>query len=368
MLQTREGVIVGTPAYMSPEQADGMGNVTTASDIYSIGVILYEFLTGQLPVEKANNIDTLIAVKRNAITPPRKLNLQIPRDLQAICMKCLHGNPEQRYDSAFQLAADLNKWLRGESVSARNITALERSALWCQRNPGITAALVAMTLGLAFAFVQWNRAAQAADAAARSNKFAQQTVSEMVTDISNSSNIPPEFSRNLVERGIKLQEQLLVENPDDKTIRHESARAYLCLAMLENSLANYDATIVACDTGLDIVNYFPEDEWTPDLRGFHGHLILAKARALTDLGKTQESLELIAGVEFDPKNIVAESSKFLESARLKIMVGEYQDAWDTAERGLVMMQARPDHLNTYCLLYTSPSPRDATLSRMPSSA
>ena len=198
MLQTREGIIVGTPAYMSPEQADGMGNVSTASDIYSIGVILYEFLTGQLPVEKANNIDTLIAVKRNAITQPRKLNRQIPKDLQAVCLKCLHGNPEQRYDSAFQLAADLNKWLRGESVSARNITALERSALWCQRNPGITAALVAMTLGLAFAFVQWNRATQAADAAARSNKFAQQTVSEMVTDISNSSNIPPEFSRNLL--------------------------------------------------------------------------------------------------------------------------------------------------------------------------
>ena len=349
-LQTREGIIVGTPAYMSPEQADGMGKVTTASDIYSIGVILYEFLTGQLPVEKANNIDTLIAVKRNAITPPRKLNRQIPKDLQAVCLKCLHGNPEQRYDSAFQLATDLNKWLRGESVTARNITALERSSLWCRRNPGITAALIAMTLGLAFAFVQWNRAVIAADVAGKSNKLAQQTVREMVNDISRSSNIPPELSRDLVERGIILQEQLLLADPDNKTIRSESARAYLCLATLEFALMRLDESIVACDAGIDIINYCPEDKWTPDLRGFHGHLVLAKARALTNLGKTQESLELIAGVEFDPKNIVAESSKFLETARAKIDTGEYQDAWDTAERGLIMLQARPEHLDAYAEL------------------
>lgn len=120
MSLTGTGAIVGTPSYMSPEQAEGTRNPTPASDIYSLGAILYELLTGRPPFLAASAVETLLLVRSEEPVRPRALNPQIDVDLEFICRKCLEKTPEHRYATAGKLADDLDAFLAGEPVSARS--------------------------------------------------------------------------------------------------------------------------------------------------------------------------------------------------------------------------------------------------------
>jgi eukaryotic-like serine/threonine-protein kinase len=143
---TASGAILGTPAYMSPEQAHGRrGSITTATDVYGLGAILYAMLTGKAPFGGSSVMDTLDAVRTRPPEPPKKFNVHVPRDLETICLKCLEKDPRRRYSSAHELAADLNNWLDSRPITARRVGASERAWLWCKRRPAI-AALSAATL------------------------------------------------------------------------------------------------------------------------------------------------------------------------------------------------------------------------------
>jgi serine/threonine-protein kinase len=140
---TQPDAVLGTPAYMAPEQAAGRTkDLTVASDIYSLGVVLYEMLTGRTPFRADTTLELLRQVRECEPPPPRRVDRKIPRDLDTICRKCLRKEPERRYATAQALADDLRRFLRGEPVSARPVAPLTRAALWCRRNPGITALLV----------------------------------------------------------------------------------------------------------------------------------------------------------------------------------------------------------------------------------
>ncbi len=149
---TRDGQILGTPAYMSPEQACGKsGRVDPRSDLFSVGVILYQLLTGELPFRGAIRM-LLIQIEHEDPRAPRKLNDQVPRDLETICLKCLEKSTDRRYRSASELADDLRRFLNGEPVEAKPVSRANRIGRWCKRNPRL-AGLSAVSVILVFCVI-----------------------------------------------------------------------------------------------------------------------------------------------------------------------------------------------------------------------
>lgn len=146
--RTASGAIMGTPSYMAPEQAAGKSrDVGPAADVYALGAILYELLTGQPPFRAETILDTVLQVVMDEVTPPSERGRKIPANLEAICLKCLQKEMHKRYASACALADDLQRFQNGEPVQARLMTRAERAWGWGKANPG-TSLLMALTAGI----------------------------------------------------------------------------------------------------------------------------------------------------------------------------------------------------------------------------
>jgi WD40 repeat protein/serine/threonine protein kinase len=182
---TQCGSPLGTPTYMAPEQAEMPGEkIGPGVDIYALGTILYELLTGRPPFRGATPLDTLEQVRSQEAVPPSRLQPKVPRDLETICLKCLHKSPRGRYLSAGDLADDLGNFLAGKPIRARRVSATERLWRWGRRNPtvaGLVAALL-LVFVLGFGAAIWQmRQAQAnarAEAAAREEADDQRKTAE----------------------------------------------------------------------------------------------------------------------------------------------------------------------------------------------
>jgi tetratricopeptide (TPR) repeat protein len=264
---TQSGAILGTPAYMSPEQASGRrGAVTTASDVYGLGAVLYALLTGRAPFGGDSVVETIDAVRNQPPERPRKLNAAVPPDLETICLKCLEKDPRRRYPSAQALADDLTGWLESRPIMARRVGTVERAWLWCKRRPavaGLSAATLLVALaGLSFGVWQWSaalrnaRIAKAnAEMALRSAKEAKlstrvacDTVDDLMTYIAavNLTDIP-QLARMasvrtlLLDKARTAYERLRDENDhrDDPELRWVSARAQGRLGDIQAMLSRF---------------------------------------------------------------------------------------------------------------------------------
>ncbi len=192
--QTHTGDIVGTPAYMSPEQAAGHSrDCGPATDIHALGVILYEMLTGRPPFQSASVLDTLEQVRSQEPVSPRALAPRTPRDLDTICLKCLQKEPTRRYSSAAALAADLAAYLDGRPIAARPVSLAERGWKAARRRPLVTALAASIVLvaatGLGVGIYQYNQtlAALATTATALKNEQAERSAKEAALKETNES-------------------------------------------------------------------------------------------------------------------------------------------------------------------------------------
>jgi serine/threonine-protein kinase len=182
---TQTGAIVGTPQYMAPEQTSGRkGAVTTATDVYGLGAVLYALLTGRPPFQGETVLETLEQVRDRDPQPPSKTNPRMDRELEAVCLKCLNKDAGRRYASAEALAEDLERWLRGEPVVARPAGWAERLGRWMRRHHlavgAVVCVLLSLTaLGVAIGWFAGDRAARRAKAAEIFDEVEQQAITSM---------------------------------------------------------------------------------------------------------------------------------------------------------------------------------------------
>ncbi len=145
--QTQTGQVLGTPSYMAPEQAGGQTDqVGPATDVYALGAMLYELVTDRPPFWNETPLETLLQVKTVDPVAPGRLRPRLPRDLETICLKCLHKEPRKRYASAQALADDLRRFLAGRAIQGRRRSSSELVLKWARRRPGLAAAITALVL------------------------------------------------------------------------------------------------------------------------------------------------------------------------------------------------------------------------------
>jgi WD40 repeat protein len=180
---TLPGAVLGSPNFMPPEQAAGnSAAIAASSDVYSLGAVLYQLLTGRPPFQGETLHEILQQVQIAEPVPPRKLNPSVPPDLQTICLKCLRKEPARRYATARELAEDLDRFLAGRAIRARPVSPAEAVWLWCKRKPALTAFIVVFHLvlggGLAGILYEWRNSNLHAQGEGRQRQAAEKNAEE----------------------------------------------------------------------------------------------------------------------------------------------------------------------------------------------
>ena len=253
--QTSTGAVVGTPAYMAPEQARGEKGLTTAVDIYSLGAILYALLTGHPPFQGATPMETLLMVISDEPKRPSSVLPRVERDLETIALKCLAKEPQRRYRSAEELADDLARYLAGEPIVARPVGCLERAVKWAKRRPaiaGLLAALVAVAVA-GFGGVYWKyREAEQQKVIAQAQRDRaeeQKVIAEEQRELAEQHRHKAEVERRRAEAGEKLARERLVQVAAEKQIA-QSVRDFLQNKLLGQADAQTQADALLRAGGL----------------------------------------------------------------------------------------------------------------------
>ena len=282
---TMTGEVLGTPGYMSPEQALGKGDtISETTDVYGLGAILYALLVGRPPFRSDSIAGTILMVRDQPPLSPKLLDPDISRDLETICLHCLEKNPAHRYSTVEELHQDVDHFLAGQPISARPIGPAERTIRWCRRYPaisGLTIALLVVTLTalttLIFLLVTAHQDRQ--EARMQRNR-ARAAVDEMYTEVSGWLAAYPrstEVRQRLLGTARKYYEEFVRERSDDPDLLKEAATAWYRLGKIEGMLGNKVGRERAAREALwrfeMLARQFPDQE---DFRFdiFHCHYLL----------------------------------------------------------------------------------------------
>jgi tetratricopeptide (TPR) repeat protein len=253
---TVSGAIVGTPSYMAPEQAAAShGVLTTAADVYGLGAILYELLTGQPPCKGSDLFDTLRRLREEEPPAPRALNPRVDRDLETICLKSLHKEPGRRYAGARELAADLRRYLAGEPIEARPVGRLERLWRWCRRRPFAAGAAAAFVLVAAVAFLLVDQARRREHASNRglvaSRDKGRRVIDDFCLKLSEDgwSEDPATHAKRkqLLEAALRYYRDFLDDPEAEAPAREELVRTYFRIGDISGALGMPDKALDAFD-------------------------------------------------------------------------------------------------------------------------
>jgi tetratricopeptide (TPR) repeat protein len=316
---TREGTAIGTPAYMSPEQAAGSSTITPASDVYSLGVILFELLTGEVPFKRDTTLGTLRAVQEEDPPSLQRRNRLVPPDLQAICFKCLQKSPSDRYGSAYEFSCDLHSWLDGFPIQARHPSRWGVLRAWGKRNPALatlsTFAIALFVMGLAGTTWQWRRAERHAE---------QFRLEVQRADAS------------------RLSAQTAADNERLQRVRAERIADFLgaTFRSIDPARQGRDVKVVEVlsRAEAEIAEQFKDDPQT------RWRLCLQLARAWKSLGQFQDALRILQafGPEFqaadhDDKTLAVEYWEVI--SLVENGLGQYRESLDSVQKAIGLAES-----------------------------
>jgi serine/threonine protein kinase len=235
--QTRTGAIMGTPSYMSPEQASGQTKaIGTRTDVYALGTMLYDMVTGRSPFRAATVLETLEQVRTQEPVSPRSLQPSLPRDLETICLKCLSKEPAQRYGTAKELADDLQRFLNNQPILARPASLQERALKFVKRNRLLVGLTSAIILALLIGFISSSLQA------ARANRSAAEARKALAEVYATTAQGLVQRGRHI--EGLEYYEKALdAGHSDSLLIRLNMARAYAAIYQPEKTRAILDALL-----------------------------------------------------------------------------------------------------------------------------
>jgi serine/threonine protein kinase/Tfp pilus assembly protein PilF len=283
---TQPGTILGTPSYMAPEQAGGSScDVGPATDVYALGSMLYELLTGRPPFHAGSALETVQLVLHQEPVPPARLQPKVPRDLEIICLTCLQKDPHRRYVRAEDLAEDLRRFLGNEAILARPAGKVERTLKWAKRRPALAALVGVIVLAVAALLGAWGwftlELREERDYARKENERAeinfqraQRAVDEMLTEVADETLVhEPRMEkkrRALLEKALAFYQEFLGEKGDDARVRQKTALAYKKVADILRLLGEPQRAKAAYREAIGLLG--PLAEANPESRSYRRQL------------------------------------------------------------------------------------------------
>jgi serine/threonine protein kinase/Flp pilus assembly protein TadD len=374
---TLSAAMLGTPAYMAPEQAaGGAKQLTTAADIYSLGAILYELLTGQPPFHAATPLETLRQVVEEEPVPPSQVLSQrppaqpaqsniknqkskIPHDLETICLKCLRKDPQQRYGSAELLAEDLERWRNGEPILARPVGAAEKAWRWCRRRPVVAGLLLAVLIALVVGLVVSNWFYLREKAARQQAVAAQQEAQTIVQFLTEDVLLQATPEQNSREKQLTLEQAVteatrrLDQNADIRRQPNVEAALRLAIGRTCSQLGNMAEADLNLRRAFDLcrTELGPTNSLTLEaefwLGTFLHNLDHKYDEAGTLLREVWQARQQLLGPE-DPETLLA-----LQCYDITLyQTGNFKEAEEVARYVLSIRERTlgPDHANTIDVL------------------
>ncbi len=359
---TETGRGMGTPSYMAPEQAQGKKNVGVAADIYSLGAILYEMLSGRPPFVGVTPYEIIEQVKNHDPLPFLRLRIRVPRDLETICRKCLQKDPARRYASAEELADDLYRYQAGEPIRARPVGRIARLGRWCRRKPVVAGLIAALVLvfagGVTAATREWIRAEKGWAKAEAEFLDHHQSVESFYQLATEDDRLFEPASQPLAkkwrEAALTYFRRFLEQRGADPRLQAEIAQAHLRIAQMTDALgskadalAEYEQAALQfeklCADNPTEAKYQFELALTYQNRGILQGETKDRQKALASLDQARQLFQGLAqNSRDDTEARHSLSETLLNTARVQLWCRRLPEALDWTRQAVVILENLTD--------------------------